>query len=371
MTLGMIFRLFNDSRNPNQQSHCRRRFRDGALELLRDSAQRQAANGKKSAANHSGLELDTYQQRADMAEQQLNRLIIGCGFLGWPLAIKWNTEPVDSAKSTAADNNHDFNRVFATTRSASRAKQFSDHGLKPVIADITQPKTLAAALSDLPPMDTIVFAVGMDRSQYNDIFDVYVEGLRRFIQYYPHPIEHLIYISSTGVYGDFGGDWVDENSPTDPAREGGKACLAAEALLAQTTDRWTVLRMAGLYGGDRVPTKSLIENRDWNRLSPAGFLNLIHQTDAVNVIDAASKIKPMGQTILCSDGNPPIRGDYYQYIADHFQLGKIPWPQDTTPDPNSRSANSKRIANQKMLEVLDLKLVHPNFKSGLAASKIG
>lgn len=257
------------------------------------------------------------------------------------------------------------------TRSESRAKQFSDQGLKPVIADVTQPQTLAEALATLPPMDTIVFAVGMDRSRYDDIYDVYVEGLKRFIQHYPHPVNHLIYISSTGVYGDFNGDWVNEDSPTQPAREGGKACLAAEALLAEVTDRWTVLRMAGLYGGDRVPTQSLIKNRDWNRLSPSGYLNLIHQMDAVNAIDATSEIRPFGQTILCSDGNPPVRADYYQYIADQFHLGNIPWPADAAPAPNSRSANSKRIANGKMLELLNLEMRHPDFKSGLAASGIG
>jgi nucleoside-diphosphate-sugar epimerase len=215
-------------------------------------------------------------------------------------------------------------------------------------------------------MDTIVFAVGMDRSRYDDIYDVYVEGLRRFIDSYPHPIKHLIYVSSTGVYGDFGGDWAHEDSPTLPAREGGKACLMAEALLAEATDNWTVLRMAGLYGGSRVPTKTLIQNRDWNKLSPHGYLNLIHQTDAVAAIAKTAVIKPMQEIILCSDGHPPVRKDYYQHIADQFEIGSIPWPAETTVDPKSRSANSKRISNEKMLRLLDLELVHPDYKSGLA-----
>ena len=286
----------------------------------------------------------------------MNRLIVGCGFLGWPLALRW----------TAAGD-----KVFAMTRSESRAEKFSDQGLLPVVADVTQPDSLKKALTNLPPIDTIVFAVGMDRSQYNDIYDVYVEGLRRFIDSYPHTINHLIYVSSTGVYGDFGGDWVDESSETNPAREGGKACLAAEALLAESTENWTVLRMAGLYGGERVPTKTLIEKRDWEKLSPGGYLNLIHQSDAVTAIDAASQIKPFKEIILCSDGNPPVRGDYYQYIADHFELGKIPWPKNAPPNPNSRSANSKRISNKKMLRVLEFEMQHPDFKSGLAASGVG
>ena len=252
------------------------------------------------------------------------------------------------------------------TRSQSRAKEFAAAGLTPIVADITNSDDLKAALADLPPIDTIVFAVGMDRSRYSDIYDVYVEGLRRFIASYPHPIKHLIYVSSTGVYGDFGGDWATESSPTLPAREGGKACLIAEALLAEATDNWTVLRMAGLYGGSRVPTKTLIENRDWAKLSPHGFLNLIHQVDAVAAIAKTADVKPMQEVILCSDGNPPVRNDYYQYIADQFEIGSIPWPEQTAVDPKSRSANSKRIANEKMLKTLGLALVHPDYKSGLA-----
>lgn len=284
----------------------------------------------------------------------LNRLIVGCGFLGWPLALKW------------AANEPETGQVFALTRSESRAQEFSAYGLSPLVADITDADTLKRSLEKIPPVDTIVFAVGMDRSRYNDIFHVYVEGLRKFIDAYPHSVKHLIYISSTGVYGDFGGDWVDEQSATSPAREGGKACLAAEALLAEATENWTVLRMAGLYGAQRVPTKTLIENRDWEKLSPHGFLNLIHQTDAVTAIARTAELKPMREIILCSDGNPPIRADYYQHIADKFGLGEIPWPKNAKIDPRARSANSKRIANQKMLDLLDFKLDHPDFKSGLA-----
>ena len=290
----------------------------------------------------------------------MNRLIVGCGFLGWPLALKWVKQAQHS------DNTAVAGQVFAMTRSESRAKEFTAAGLSPIVADITNADDLERALADLPEIDTIVFAVGMDRSQYTDIYDVYVEGLRRFIESYPHPIKHLIYVSSTGVYGDFGGDWADENSPTLPAREGGKACLAAEALLAEATDNWTVLRMAGLYGGSRVPTKTLIENRDWAKLSPHGFLNLIHQTDAVAAIAKTADVRPMREIILCSDGNPPVRKEYYQHIADQFEIGSIPWPEQTTVDPNSRSANSKRIANEKMLKTLGLELVHPDYKSGLA-----
>jgi len=247
----------------------------------------------------------------------LNRLIIGCGFLGFPLAKRWANAP----------------GTYATTRSDQRAAEFRDHGISPIICDITDSASVQQALEDLPQMDTIVFAVGMDRSRYSDIRDVYVKGLQRFFKAWKHPIEHFIYISSTGVFGNFDGQWIDESAATAPSREGGKACLEAE---------------------------------DWGKLSPTGYLNLIHQTDAVNAIMATAEKKPMSQIIHCSDGNPPVRKDYYQYIADQVELGPIPWPEQPQVDAQSRSANSKRIGNQKMLDLLELELVHPDFKSGLA-----
>ena len=120
------------------------------------------------------------------------------------------------------------------------------------------------------------------------------------------------------------------------------------------------------YGGQRVPTRQVVQKKDWGKLSPTGYLNLIHQTDAVNAIMATAEKKPMSQIIHCSDGNPPVRKDYYQYIADQVELGPIPWPEQPQVDAQSRSANSKRIGNQKMLDLLKIELVHPDFKSGLA-----
>ncbi len=280
----------------------------------------------------------------------MNRLIVGCGFLGFPLAQQW------AGTQT----------TYATTRSNERAVEFQAEGIFPVICDITDSTSVQQALKDLPQMETIVCAVGMDRSRYSDIRDVYVKGLQRFFDAWKHPIKHFIYISSTGVFGNFDGQWIDESAPTTPAREGGKACLEAERLIAQTTENWTVLRMAGLYGGHRIPTRQIVEQKDWGKLSPSGYLNLIHQTDAVNAIMATAQRKPMGQIIHCSDGNPALRKDYYQYIADQVELGSISWPEESKVDAQSRSANSKRIGNQKMLDMLELELVHPDFKSGLA-----
>ena len=138
-------------------------------------------------------------------------------------------------------------------------------GIHPILADITKPETLEA----LPQVDTVLFSVGMDRTKYDDIRTVYVDGLKNVLSCLSGQSKHLIYISSTGVYGDHGGNWIDESTTPNPVREGGKACLEAEEVIRSSSfqSRSTILRFAGIYGPERVPTRSLIESKDWKKLS--------------------------------------------------------------------------------------------------------
>lgn len=280
----------------------------------------------------------------------MKRLVIGCGFLGLPLALRWQNQG-DS--------------VFATTRNKQRSLEFSDIGLHPLILDTTDPVSLEQLQQQ--SFDTVVVAVGMDRSRYDSVHHVYVGGLENVLKNLSEDIGQLIYVSSTGVYGDFGGEWVDESSPTDPQRDGGKACLEAEQLLQSSrfSDRATVLRMSGLYGNERVPTKSAVESKQWNKLSATGYLNLIHVDDAVSAVCIAADQNLVDETFLVSDSNPTLRREYYQFLADKFELGPIPWA-NVAPDPNSRGSSSKRISNRKFLEQTGLELKHPDFRSGLS-----
>ena len=280
----------------------------------------------------------------------MKRLVIGCGFLGFPLAKRWCNAG---------------NKVFATSRHTDRAEQFSAVGLHPIVLDTTEPDTVAQLASET--FDTVVVAVGMDRTRYDSVHQVYVDGLKNVLENLHDDTGQVIYISSTGVFGDFGGDWVDESSPTDPLREGGKACLAAEQLLQESRfgDRATILRMAGLYGNERVPTKETVASKQWSKLSPHGYLNLIHLDDAVSATCIAADQRLHGELFLIADSNPTLRGEYYQHLADQFQLGPIPWG-DNAPDPNARGAASKRISNKKFLQRTGMVLKHPDFRSGLA-----
>jgi nucleoside-diphosphate-sugar epimerase len=138
------------------------------------------------------------------------RILIGCGYLGSRLAKLW--------RATGDD-------VIATSRSGELSLEMLDSGVFPARADVTKPDTLkwlpvASALTG-QLIDTLVYAVGYDRNSEPVIHTVYAQGLANVLAAMPDTVKRVIYISTTGVYGTAGGDWVDEQTPPDPQRDGG------------------------------------------------------------------------------------------------------------------------------------------------------
>lgn len=286
----------------------------------------------------------------------MTKLIFGCGYLGSRVARRWRD---------AGD------RVTIVTRSTERATKFERDGYRAVVADITRP----AALQDLPSADTVLFAVGYDRSAASTatIEQVYAGGLRNVLAALPHNIGRLIYISTTGVYGPADGDWVDEATPPDPRREGGRASLAAEQVLAAHPlgARSLILRLAGIYGPDRIPFIEELRSGESIPATTSGYLNLIHVDDAAEVAVAAatSDLRENGPRIYCvSDGHPVERGEYYSEVAR--QIGAAP-PRFVDPEPQSpraeRAASSRRVRNDRLLAELRVSLAYPNYRAGLVA----
>ena len=126
-------------------------------------------------------------------------------------------------------------------------------GIEAVIADVLVPESL----SRLPNVDRVFYSVGYDRAAGSSMRVVYVDGLRHLLEILPQSVTNFVYASSTGVYGQTDGEWVDENSLTCPQHESGRVCLAAEELVltwAKTNDQSAsaiILRFAGLYGPGR------------------------------------------------------------------------------------------------------------------------
>ncbi|MCA9237539.1 MAG: SDR family oxidoreductase [Planctomycetales bacterium] len=293
-----------------------------------------------------------------MSKRIESKLIVGCGYLGGRVAERW----------LAAGH-----EVHALTRSPDRAIELEGGGVRAIVGDVADPVTL----KPLGEFDSVLFAVGYDRrNSAAPIEQVYAGGVHNLLAALPAKTRRFIYISSTGVYGDAGGDVVDEQTPPSPLRAGGKASLAAEHTLAAHPlgRRAVVMRSAGIYGPNRIPYLQQLRAGEPIAAPSDGWLNLIHGDDAASAVLAAESwldqtaAETGPHTFCVSDGRPVIRGDYYREVA---RLLGAPEPTFTTPPADSpaaaRAAANKRISNAKLVAELGATLTYPDYRAGLAA----
>jgi nucleoside-diphosphate-sugar epimerase len=248
-----------------------------------------------------------------------------------------------------------------------------------LVIDWTDGRTL----TDLPDVGRILVAVSYDRHSQPSRFETLVVGLRRLLQALPQKPgngpgggpggPHLCYISTTGVYHQIDGRWVDETSPTHPTREGGRAHLHAEQVLRRQCPHGgaTILRLAGIYGPGRVPRASVVIAGQPIRSPAQGFLNLIHVDDAARTVmrvwDRAGGGQPLRRLYAVADDHPVIRGDFYRQIAKQCHA---PNPRFESPPIGKRGSargdTNKRVWNRRMKSDLMPRLQFPTYREGLS-----
>lgn len=283
----------------------------------------------------------------------MTTLIIGCGYLGQRLGIRL---------AAWAEG-----RVFGTVRSQTRADELAGLGIEPIVADVLRPESFNA----LPSVERVYYAVGFDRSAGASMRDVYVEGLQHVLDRLPRSVRRLVYAGSTGVFGQSGGEWVDEDSPTEPSHESGRVVLEAERCIQAWSSARNasavVLRFAGLYGPGRVVRRALLERGELIPGDPEKFLNLVHVDDAAAASAAALDANAPRPVYLVADDRPVTRREYYTTAA---HLLGAPAPCFEPPRPGSpeaaRDATSKRITNRRMKSDLGVVLRYPDITTGLA-----
>jgi nucleoside-diphosphate-sugar epimerase len=281
----------------------------------------------------------------------MSKLIVGCGYLGSRVARRWR------------DAGHE---VFVVTRDAGHARAFAEQGYRPILADVLKPESLAA----LPAAESVLYAVGYDRAERVSMHDLYAGGLRWVLDALPGEPAKIIYISSTGVYGQSQGETVDEESATEPTRDGGRACLAAERTLA--AHRWgprgVVLRMAGLYGPGRIPLAGELRAGRPIAAPREGSLNLIHVEDAAGAVLAADQLAEPPRTYVVSDGQPVERRGYYEELASLLGAPLPTFAPAAADSPAAvRAGSDKRIDNARLLAELGVRFEYPSYREGLAA----
>ena len=276
-------------------------------------------------------------------EDDLGRVLIaGCGYVGSALG----TELVA-----------DGHEVFGLRRRVASLPE----GVHPVEADLNLP----ASLSSLPEgLDYVVYMAGpagRDDALYKA---AYVDGLRNLLEVLEARSEsprRIIFVSSTAVYGQSRGEWVDESSLAEPLQFSRRRLREAETLLLGSGFAGTVLRFGGIYGPRR--TRLIERVRTGSATYSSGrphYTNRIHRDDCAGVLRHLVGHPTPEKLYLGVDSDPAEEAVVLRWLAG--TLGAPP-PRPAPPGPGVRS--SKRCRNDLLL-ASGYEFRYPSFRDGYA-----
>ncbi len=326
----------------------------------------------------------------------MRALIVGCGYVGLPLGKE------------LARLGHE---VFGLRRSALAAAEMQAAGITPLLADVTQPDTLAKLPRDF---DWVVNCTASGGGGADDYRKVYLEGNRNLIAWLAgSPLKKFIYTSSTSVYAQNDGAVVTENSPAEPDAPTAKVLVETEKLLLAVAkmnlktagiplirpagtfsptggEGWdegvtpnqnaqiqieppptfpaVILRVAGIYGPARGHSfKQFLRGEANIEGDGARWLNMIHRDDVIGAIIAALERGTPGEIYNAADNEPVSQLKFFEWLAAALQK---PLPPGVVADADAarkRGVTNKRVSNAKLLTELEYQFQFPDFRAGYAA----
>jgi len=191
----------------------------------------------------------------------------------------------------------------------------------------------------------------------------------------------IVYISTSAVYGDCNGAWIDEEQPVNPANARGRRRLDAERQLTAWADahgvQWTILRVPGIYGPDKLPLDRLRKGLPLLRESEAPYTNRIHGEDLAAICVAAMQSEKTNTVYNVSDGHPSNMTDYFFRVADAAGLPRPPLVSRDGANAVLSAGmlsflnDSRRMRNDRLLNELGITLQFPDLEAGLKSCFTG
>jgi nucleoside-diphosphate-sugar epimerase len=280
-------------------------------------------------------------------------VILGCGYVGIELGRQLSDD-------------HD---VVGVRRSQEGIDAIEDAGFSGVQADVTDPEALAA----VPDADILVFAASSGGRGADAARDIYVEGQRTALEQFATregAPDRYVYTSSTGVYGDHGGAWVDEETTIEPTTEKTEVLAEAERVAIEAAAErgidGTVARYAGLYGPDRYRLERYIEGP-----VTEGYLNMVHRDDAAGLVAYLLREDlARGEVVLVVDDEPVSKWEFADWLAEECGVEEPPkrtkeqrLDEDLSEAAKRRILTSKRCSNDRLRE-LGYEFRFPTFREG-------
>ncbi len=286
--------------------------------------------------------------------------IIGCGDIGLRLAQQWRQQRLP---------------VTGLVRSEMSGKRLQQQGISPLVLDLD--KSLTPTTTRLVLNQALVYYFAPPpKSGEQDT------RMTHFLQLIDteHCPARLIYLSTSGVYGDQAGQLIDEHTPPRPVVPRAQRRYFAEQAIRRWGERYQIpvitLRTGGIYGPGRLPLKRIQAQTPiiHEHLAPA--TNRIHVDDLVQAGVAAARKGRPGKIYNISDGSRGNMTEYFNTIADYFDLPRPPtldWAEaekQLSPGMLSYLRESRQLDNRRMLEELGVQLRYPNLRAGLASCKL-
>lgn len=261
-------------------------------------------------------------------------------------------------------------RVFVLLRSADKAPSWRAAGAIPIAGNLDDRRSLARAAA------VAQWVVHLAPPPSSGDADPRTEALLAALRSRRSLAQRLVYISTSGVYGDCAGAVVTETRKASPATPRARRRVAAERQVRRfaKTRRACVLRVPGIYAADRLPLSRLQAGTPALRAEDDVFTNHVHADDLASAVRSALLRGRSGRVYHVVDDSAQKMGDYFDAVADSFRLARPPRvsreeaARQIDPGMLSFMSESRRLDNRRMKRELRLRLRYPDTAAGIAAA---
>lgn len=269
-------------------------------------------------------------------------LINGCGRIGTRLGL------------TLADRGA---QVYGLRRSTTPLPE----PLNTISADVTDERNLTAQLP--PALDLVYVILTPDRYDDAGYRASYVAGTQSIVNALKasgNQQARLIFVSSTGVYGQNQGEWVDETSPTEPDRFSGKRLLEAEAIAARHSGSSISVRFGGIYGPDREALRRRVVNGGACQAKPPLYTNRIHEDDCVGILAHLGALADPAAVYIGVDNAPCSQCEVMDWLAEQLGCPAVPRAEGHGTTAGKRCSNRRLLASGYQFRF-------PDYRAGYSA----
>jgi nucleoside-diphosphate-sugar epimerase len=291
-----------------------------------------------------------------MSESKPFALIVGCGYVGQRLA-----------RALSANR-----EVLGVVRTQASCEQLQAQGIHAIVLDLDAPPSELPLPADRVEQSWLFYLAPPPATGVSDA------RLDKFLRRLRGRPDAFVYMSTTGVYGDTAGAFVDESSVVQPRTDRARRRISAEEMTRvwcnERRVRRVVLRVPGIYGPDRLPLERLRHFEPVVREREAGINNRIHVDDLVEACTRAITNAEARGVYNVTDGRPLSSTTFINLVAK--VAGLPPPPQVSmeeaqltfSPERLSFLNESRRVSNERMLKHLGVVLKYSDVEAGIRAS---